>query len=43
MAGRDGRGLQQDYGEAVKWFRKAADQGDAVAQYCLERAKREEF
>jgi len=27
-----GDGVPQDYAEAVKWFRKAADQGNAVAQ-----------
>jgi TPR repeat protein len=27
--------VSQDYVEAVKWFRKAADQGEAVAQYNL--------
>ena len=27
-----GRGVQQDYAEAVKWYRKAADQGHAQAQ-----------
>jgi TPR repeat protein len=29
---RDGIGVTQDYAEAVKWFRKAADQGNASAQ-----------
>jgi len=28
-------GVAQDYAEAVKWFRKAADQGEAGAQYFL--------
>jgi len=28
----DGEGVVQDYIEAVKWYRKAADQGDAPAQ-----------
>ena len=28
----DGRGVTQDYQEAVKWYRKAAEQGDAEAQ-----------
>jgi hypothetical protein len=28
-----GRGVPQDYAEALGWFRKAADQGDAEAQY----------
>ena len=27
-----GHGVQRDYAEALKWFRKAADQGDADAQ-----------
>jgi S1-C subfamily serine protease len=27
--------VTQDYAEAVKWFRKAAEQGDATAQFCL--------
>lgn len=27
-----GHGVTQDYTEAVKWYRKAAEQGDAVAQ-----------
>ena len=27
-----GRGVRQDYAEAVKWFRQAAEQGHAVAQ-----------
>jgi TPR repeat protein len=30
-----GRGVQQDYAEALRWYRKAADQGDAFAQYEL--------
>ncbi len=30
-----GEGVAQDYNEAVKWFRLAADQGDAVAQCSL--------
>jgi hypothetical protein len=29
---RSGRGVPQDYKEAVKWYRLAADQGDASAQ-----------
>ena len=28
----DGQGVPQNYIEAVKWYRKAADQGDASAQ-----------
>lgn len=31
----DGRGVAKDYAEAVKWFRLAADQGDADGQYSL--------
>jgi TPR repeat protein len=27
-----GKGAPQDFAEAVKWFRKAAEQGDAEAQ-----------
>ncbi len=30
-----GRGMPQDYGEAVRWYRKAAAQGNAKAQYNL--------
>ncbi len=30
-----GRGVPQDYAEAVKWYRKAAEQGHAKAQYSL--------
>ena len=29
-----GEGVKQDYSEAVKWYRKAAEQGNAKAQ-CL--------
>ena len=32
---QDGLGVQQDYAEAVKWYRKAAVQGEAYAQYNL--------
>ena len=28
----NGQGVPQDYSEAVKWYRLAADQGDAYAQ-----------
>jgi TPR repeat protein len=28
----EGYGISQNYTEAVKWYRKAADQGDASAQ-----------
>jgi TPR repeat protein len=30
-----GNGDVQDYAEAVKWYRKAAEQGDAIAQNML--------
>jgi TPR repeat protein len=30
-----GQGVVQDYAEAVKWYRLAAQQGDASAQYNL--------
>ena len=30
-----GQGVSQDYAEAVRWFRKAAEQGDAQAQFNL--------
>ncbi len=30
-----GQGVQQDYAEAAKWYRKAAVQGVAAAQYNL--------
>ena len=28
----EGNGVTQDYSEALKWFRKAADQGNEVAR-----------
>jgi TPR repeat protein len=28
----EGHGVPQDTAEAVKWFRRAAEQGDALAQ-----------
>src|SRR4029079_13526145 len=31
----EGRGVPQDYAEALKWFRLAAAQGDALAQHNL--------
>ena len=31
----NGQGVPQDYAEAVTWYRKAAEQGDADAQYNL--------
>ena len=30
-----GQGVPQDFKEAVKWFRLAAEQGDAFAQFKL--------
>ena len=30
-----GQGVPQNYAEAVKWYRKAADQGEALAQSTL--------
>jgi len=30
-----GLGVQKDYAEAFKWYRRAADQGLGVAQYNL--------
>jgi len=30
-----GQGVPQNYKEAARWFRLAADQGDAVAQFFL--------
>ena len=33
----NGQGVSQDYAEAIKWFRLAAVQGDADAQYSLGR------
>ena len=30
-----GEGVPQDYKEAVKWYTKAAEQGDVDAQYNL--------
>ncbi len=30
-----GRGVPQDYAEAMMWYRLAADQGNASAQYNL--------
>ena len=32
---RQGLGVSQDYAEAIKWYRKAASQGYADAQYNL--------
>ena len=33
--------MPQDYAEAVKWWRKSAEQGNARAQYCLGIAYRD--
>ncbi len=30
-----GKGVSQDYSEALRWYHKAADQGDAKAQYAI--------
>src|ERR1051325_1625270 len=30
-----GSGVRQDYGEAARWWRKAADRGNAIAQTAL--------
>jgi len=32
LSSAQGHGVPQDYAEAMKWFRKAAEQGDAQAQ-----------
>ena len=32
---QNGEGVQKDFNQAVKWFEKAADQGDVQAQYSL--------
>ena len=32
---KEGEGVPQDYKEAVKWYRKAADQGSERGQYFL--------
>ncbi|MQN44566.1 tetratricopeptide repeat protein, partial [Segatella copri] len=31
----NGHGVAQSYEEAVKWYRKSADQGDSAAQFNL--------
>ena len=36
-----GHGVPQDYSQAVAWFRKAAEQGNDVAQYNLGEMYRE--
>ncbi len=35
-----GRGVAQDYAEALKWYRLAAEQGVAIAQFNLVAARR---
>jgi TPR repeat protein len=35
LAYEQGRGVRQDYAEALKWFRRAADQGLSNAQFQL--------
>jgi TPR repeat protein len=35
MEFRNGQGVAQDYWQALKWFRSAAEQGAAVAQFNL--------
>ena len=35
MLFRSGKGVEQDYAEAMKWYRMAADQGRVHAQTCL--------
>jgi len=32
---KEGKGIPQNYSEALKWYRKAADQGLAKAQFQL--------
>jgi TPR repeat protein len=31
----NGQGVKQDHGEAVRWYRKSADQGNAATQFNL--------
>ena len=40
---RHGRGVAKDEAEAVRWFRKAADQGDARGQQLLTELTRPSF
>jgi len=37
----NGRGVPQDDAEAVKWYRKAAEQGDADARNALAEMRRQ--
>ena len=32
---RDGSGVSRDYAQALEWYRKAADQGEAAALFNL--------
>ena len=32
---KNGQGVEQDYAQEAKWYRKAAEQGYAIAQYNL--------
>jgi len=32
---QNGKGVTQDYSEAVKWYRKAAEQGNSTGQFLL--------
>jgi TPR repeat protein len=36
-----GLGVQQDYSEALKWYQKAADQGDDWSQIAIDNLKKE--
>ena len=36
----NGKGVEQDYTEAVKWYRKAAEQGNETAKKKLEEYER---
>ena len=40
MAYAEGRGVAKDEAEAVKWWRKAADQGHEDAKKALEALKK---
>jgi TPR repeat protein len=35
MLYRNGDGIKQDYFEAIKWYKKSAEQGVDIAQYDL--------
>jgi TPR repeat protein len=38
-----GRGVPQNYTEAAMWYRRAAEQGDGLAQYSLREWKQRLF